>query len=335
MSTEARIVAGISPELEYRLLTYNISSDVVELFIRALSIFSRLKHVTILIVPKHLTAVFKSHDKLKIFISAVESDSQSNIIFATHNIPPQCNLTHEDILFPPFPSSINSRDFIVNTISKDRAPFLICTKSNAIKKEKCPRPCVNTICPDEVLLLTSNLPNLSDFDRLLKETIKSNLKLIYIKKDSIKLQDIKFLSFILSVLHNFTDDEIKLSTDYHLHKSIYTDIKEGSIDDYIDIAFSMSRSILFSSASNPNQERSRYSIDWHPHNPNKINNYKIFRVDVVPSDRSGKTNSGVKRLLIADDGKKKTFIAYTSRHDFSIDLIRKRIETLSSEIFLE
>jgi hypothetical protein len=119
---------------------------------------------------------------------------------------------------------------------------------------------------------------------------------------------------------------IKRIKDIEIHDKFCEDIKDNPDSNLVNITLSIARAALLPSASDPINTRHELSIDWHRHNPFKIQNTKLYRVDVVPWSRSGITNSGVERILMADDGINKRFVAYTSTHEFVTTTIKARLK---------
>jgi hypothetical protein len=113
----------------------------------------------------------------------------------------------------------------------------------------------------------------------------------------------------------------KISTIFYFD-DFFHDISGCNEKELKNILFCAIRGIVFPPSKS--LERKKYSIDIHPHNTKKINDFKLFRIDVVNPEISGiKGNSGMSRLLIGRKEKLIYVIAYTDKHDFDNRLIKK------------
>lgn len=325
---DIRIVSCLSPKLEDSLLAYSIDDDLIKTFEDSVVFFNNAKHLTMLIIPNQLLAYFNAHPRLRMLKESIIINPQSNVIFARIQLPDDCKESDFSTKFDSCQSSVASLTQIIWYLSQRKIPSLIDCEANVLEKRHCDLCGFVHPCYPDISLHTYKLPDFEQFKQMLLEVAGRGIEHWSIKRESATPLDMKILAFLLCVFYGFPDELVSQVKDIDIHEKFCRDIKDSQGADIVNIILSLTRAALLPSASDPNTRRHELSIDWHRHDPFKLGHYKLYRVDVVACSRTGITGSGVERILMADDGVRKQFIAYTSTHEFVTDTIRGRLENL-------
>jgi hypothetical protein len=215
---------------------------------------------------------------------------------------------------------------VMHCLINNRYPLLIDDSQYDVIKYKC-NECVSIykFCTNEVLIPVSEINN-SDKLEYLTKIITSDISQWHINRDNISESDLKLLSYLIAILYNIEEKLLDKLKSVVLLDDFLKDIKDNPNNDFINIAFSLFRSVAFPSISASN--RHQLSIDCHLNNPSKLSGYDLYRVDVMPPNRSGNASSGCERLLFTIKNNKYYFIYYTSTHDFVTKTIQQRLSNI-------
>lgn len=332
MTKDIRIISYISPYVESKLVNYDLQ-DLAELFDFASVIYSKLKNLSILILPIELMSVFISDLHLRMFKDLIENDPQSNIIFGKTLLPDCCELDSSTDIFMDYPEAVHSSASIIKCLSEWNYPLLVDIQQNNFKKNECVKCSNLNQCSDQMELISCKVPSHEEFNKCVNQFIESGITHWHINRGSFTSFDLKKLAFLLSLFYDVGEQNIPTQNDYLIHNGLCEDIKSNRGNNFNNIAFSIYRANQFSSSSDPLTNNERFSIDWHRNDPFRLNDYKLYRVDVVGPFKTGLSNSGTDRILYASDGMKKIFLAYTVNHDFSLRLIENRVNSIPDECF--
>lgn len=325
MLTTYRIKSYIAPELEQQLVNYNLDEAVINFFFNSKKLFESLNHVATLTIPIELKSIFNSNSKLRMYCELIESDSQSNVLFGRILNALDCanNDNYLNTLIPGHESSILCKKAILNCLKDKRFPFLVDTYSYDVIKNLCASCSISTQnCSSGVLMSVCPVPSDTVLN-CLTEVINNNISQWHIDIDEISEIDLKLLSYLIGLLHGIKQTYLLQIQHIKVHPDFLKDIKNNPTTEYINIAFSMFRAVAFPNLSS--RDRHQFSIDFHPNNPFKLCGYDLYRVDVMPPNRSGVSASGCERLLFTIKDGVHYYICYTSNHDFVTSTIKNRL----------
>jgi hypothetical protein len=292
--------------------------------------FNKLRHITIFVLPLEYIPIFISNGRLRLLKEQIEIDSQSNVIFA-----PICSALpcFKDIkllnnIVPSYEESVMCKKAITSALYSWKIPFLIDDYNYTVYK-KCCDVCdpAEFICHDAFQLEVASVP--SDVALLqLSKIINSNISLWHIRRDNIKGDDLRCLSYLNGLFYEIEPDKLLLASKFRIYSGFIKDIRDNPHVNFSNIAFSMLRAIAYPSSKAP--DRHKYSLDWHSNDPATIDGYDLIRVDVLGPSRSGITGSGAERLLIAKKSEAIYYLSYTSTHDFTPSSIRGRLHDINN-----
>lgn len=331
MSEYIRIISTISPNIESRLLNYQITDEIEDLFMLAYKFFEIFKHVIVFIIPSEIKSIFFSNNKLKIFLEIIENNTQTNIIFASSRKLRECKLSNLEKIFTEFKEAVSVNRRIVNSLYSRKVPLLVDIKKLKIEKKECNACEGERLCARSIKLITLKIPDYENIEDKLMEISKKNIEYWHFQRKNIAPNDLKALAFLTGILFEFPIDKISFVKKYFIHKKLCDDLRGKASNDYAPIAFSMLRAASLPSSTDPTMDREPLSIDWHRNSPFKIQGRKLYRVDVAPATESGIRDSGTERILMAKYEGEIHFLAYSNSHDFSLNLIKNRISTMMEE----
>ena len=194
-----------------------------------------------------------------------------------------------------------------------------------LTKKKCDNPC-NMSCKSNVELPNIYKRELSCLYEKIRYVAERSLNL-WKNVSNLSPKNLKTIALLEAIK---ADGLAASEKEYTIHVEFCRDLDLKN-DNLEEIAFSMYRAINYASSTDPNLPQHQFSIDWHQHSPNKLLDFNLYRVDVLPNNKKGRSNSGVKRLLLAEKANRKYFVAYTPDHnDPSEDKILLRLKKLSA-----
>lgn len=320
---ELRVISHISPDIENKIIC-NIDIDGLYNYFNGIhELFSNFKTKCIFVIPNGYDYIFKSSLKLRIFKEIISSDTQSNVIF--EDLEGICHSHKKSFVLENYDWCSLSKKFISFMLNKRRSPSFFGLEEYKLKKIICNNECAND-CSVEWTGNVRKVPTIIEFDSIIAEIIRSYFHLLNSPFKFIPEEQIKSISFFCGVLYGLDDSFLENISSFIISEECLNDIRDLGQDIMEDISFTMLRAISFPSSKSP--ERVDFSIDWHINKPHKINGYdfNLFRVDVLPYNRSGLSGSGANRLLIAMNSTRKIFIGFTNQHDFTAPFIKKRLE---------
>jgi hypothetical protein len=321
-----RIRSLVGPCLEGYIYNYSHIDEVADFFQKCQQFFFNFKHVTLFLIPKNFIPFLYSNPKMRIIAESIESDTQSNVIFCSNENISFCSKSEADrtLLFPSNEHATTCQTNILGSLNNRRIPLLIDLCNDDVVKLSC-EGC-DQICNETMAFKTGKTVSEAEVLTKLNTTTIANIHHWHLSRTSITESDIKQLAFLIAIINDVELKNFKKLDNFCITDACLKDIRENMGNDFGSIAFSMFRAMAFPSVREAG--RHRLSIDWHLNDPSKCNGYDLYRVDVVDPRRSGVSNSGVERLLLAKKDGQSYFVYYTSTHDFVKRTIKERMEAL-------
>ncbi|MFC1743350.1 hypothetical protein ACFL35_05095 [Candidatus Riflebacteria bacterium] len=328
MRNEVRVLAILAPRFREQLEIYPIEKQVVSFFINSRLFFESFKTLLLFIIPLDWKNYFYSDKRLRLFLELVQNDSQSNIVFFPVAFPKNCSISNLTRIFPEQDKDNPSLIHILYSLWCKKIPFLMDLEESEVKKMNCQACTKEFFCFQNIDLRVTNVPPKEKLADFLKEISAENIEVLKIYRKSLSIQDLKFIALLVGFLQNIPKKKLSLCKKLEIHPQIAKkDLKGNGTQEIINAAFSIFRARAFPSSQGPKNKRDHFSIDWHPNSPDKLQGWKLYRVDSVLPGRSGLgRTSGVKRILLAKKGEKTVFLLYTPDHDFLLKQIKKRLE---------
>jgi len=323
-----RIQAHVAPEIEKSLSRYDLDDSLISFFENARVFFNALKHVTIFLIPSEYKSIFNSNRRLKLLKEVLEVDSQSNVFFASvrNDLPCSKNTELLKHTMPSFDDAAVCRKIVIDQLYKRKVPFLIDRCNYNAFKLRCPE-CVPTkyVCHCEVSLQVASMPSTASLATL-SEVIKQNIHHWHFKRDKITGDDLKCLSYLNGLFYEIAPDKLLFCMQFRIYRGFLQDVMGNPSADFSNIAFSMLRAVAYPSSHAP--DRQKYSIDWHPNDPARLEGYELVRADVISPQKSGISGSGAERLLLAKKNGAIYFLQYSPTHDFAVATIADRLRDI-------
>lgn len=322
-----RLKITIGPCIEAHLSGFVDIVDTVPFFEKALLLFPAFKHLVVFVIPATMVPVFYTNPRLRMFVEKVQNDSQLNIIISD-DFMKDCSADeiYRQLRFPELEEANCTQKYTIFHLNSKRVALFADLKDQLVLKlecENCEEECRVGFEVDCFVM-----PSGEDMTKTIELAAELNLQNWVLDINAFSQSDLKNLAFLSCIIHSVSSKELQCLQKFSVLDSCINEVKREDADRIIDIAFSMFRAVTYPPLRDVN--RHKLSIDWHLNDPRKISgyNYELYRVDVVPGDRSGRKNSGARRLLLAILGDKRIFIGFTSTHDFEVDTIRERLSEI-------
>lgn len=307
-----RLKTFLSSTIENRISNFEISwEEKIELF-NIIKNYYKDEESALLFIPKNIRTILEMNPLLKIECEKLRRNRNSKIQF--------CDIQSEKKCVTFIEKVANTEKLIISEIQKKAIPFIINESDEEFKKD-CEIDCENLFCSSVKAIPYTNIKN-KNFNivsgcnikqwvfiknEITNDTIKNFLKVVA-KFFNLSLEDLKKLNKI-----NFSNDFIK-------------DIEKESSIEIREILIAVARSIYFEPRGANGRE---YSIDYHRNSDlHSYGNYQLFRLDCVPLERTGLSNSGKRRVLFGVKNDIRYYISYTSDHDFSKIKIKNILDNL-------
>ena len=313
-----------SPEIERRLLNGSIEEKALFKILTAfISLANSLKLSSFILFPSFLKSWINSYPKLKILFEKIKTDTQTNILFIQDKS--SCSEIEKkmDLL-------ITEKE-IIKLLINNKLPFLFTAfEEKNYQKEKC-EDCINnnTMCYNinsldinDIFFISTNL------EETISKYCKISLKEWYINIKNLNEAKIKEFLIIYAKLKNVPEELIFKIESIKVTDEFLQLLKKETAKEIENILSSILRATLYPSSQEKNRDRN--SIDFHRNSPFNINNLKIFRLDVLDWSESGKSKSGIKRILFAENEKQqKIFFYYDSDHaELSEKIIKNKLSDI-------
>lgn len=309
----------LSPELEKNIITFTNQNFTIELLLNVIRAIRCCKFMVYFLIPVELKSYFNI-DGYRILLDEIySSSSQSNVFFYDKRNDCKTQFLVNNIN-TDYKFSINVFLYLLKNAD---FPVFLDYRPLKIQKKKCTESkCSNLNCSIDIDYNNPSF-NIKSIDEMINFIAKRNYEDSIFSIKTINKDTINDIMYLICRIHNIPE------TDYNKIKSIkyrndfFYDIKNSNITDLKNILFSLFRGIVYPPAKG--KQRKAYSLDKHKNTPFIVNEYKLYRIDVVPPKVSGiRGNSGRKRLLIGEKNGDIEILAYTDNHDFSKVLIKKR-----------
>lgn len=323
---EIRIRATISPRFENYIMASPNLRSYFDSFNKIFDLANNLKHVLVVLLPNTILSCLSADPMLKDFIKRTKT-ANSNILFVSTKS--NCNIVLETQTELFENRSVN--DLISNCLKQENLPLLFDVDEFIFNKVNCDsyeENCKNMICRNNIELISTNINLSTIVTENLKICCNKNLNEWILKQDTITSDDIHRISILLAYMYNAQREDFLPLQNLHIIDGFINDIKKVSEMELKKIAFSIFRAVAYPSVNS--SERKDMSIDWHPNNPSKMQDFQLFRIDVVELNKNGVKCSGKQRVLMAKRNNQTYILAYTSEHDFKIDIIKRRLNLINS-----
>lgn len=316
------LIALISPEIDSHVFTYNISQSTAKYFNDSLNLFGKIKNQCILLIPNDLISQFLSSDLLKLFLTAVRSNSQSGIIISPYALKSDHCTEELASLF----SIRAQRDIVYSHLTyclrSHKIPMLTLTNDDTCLKEACTGCTSNELCRLPQIIPTLDIARHNSIANNLKDLAQINIQAL---KGYPQKQDSSFILYLTKLMAILYCPEI---TDYTCfdNLTIDKDFPGEALHSKVGIelvCFTIFRALTFTSSTDRTAQKHHYSIDWHPNDPSMVDGFSLYRIDVLEPEKSGRRGSGATRMLIAKKGEKTYLLSVTDKHDF----VKKTIES--------
>ena len=327
-----RFVAVLSPFVEYEVLNSKRSVDeLISFFEETRDLCDELKHFITFLIPNSIRGFFYTSNRGRVFLSALEEDTQRSILFQTGVKEDPCELDDLSNIFES--SSVGGDDLnvyrkIQSYLLKRNIPFIVDYKEREVKKEDCSTCGLSDLLCSYAIDFSLFVPG----DKLgkLREFIIQNENEIFEYLKGAKKYDIKMLkysAFVQGFFQGMGPSELKNLSLINCSSGFLSDIKKCPVSDFKEISYCGFLALAFPSIRDEKSESS-FKVDWHK-NPGvgKVGEVSVYRADVLPRGRLGYTGSGTKRILVGEKAGVKKLLGYTDAHDFEPDLIRARCKT--------
>lgn len=312
-----RLIFSISPQIE-NYLFYSNFKEIYSFMICILEVSQRMLNCSVFYMPAEYKVSFYQNKLLRDVLERIEDDPQTNIFFVSY----QNKKCQEKVgnLFSMINGIHLSYTFLIKTMIDGLYPLVLDNSINTIIKKKCNFDDCTEICKDEIAIKTINT------ETLVTESFPDIMNKLFIDhkenplKDGIQL----LISFFCLIFEK--PEEKALFDKLDFHDQFYNDINRVDYETFAHIVSSIVRAIIFPPSKTTRKEY--YSIDWHLNKPSKINDYCIFRVDVLPIGNTGNGVSGLNRVIIGKKKKKKIILGFTSKHDIEEKVIKARLRDI-------
>lgn len=324
MNKNIRLAIMLSPFYEKKIIEgLKDENELLKMFREIDKNAKLLKNSTLFVISNDICLSFKN-PVLKTYVAKWRGNSQENILIYSGKI--ECkNIMENKIIDIDNYYSKN----LLEKINKNRFPIIIDENKEKIKLKNC--NCLDfKICNENEM----DVEDIFSIDlKQIKEKVSDlNLPKWYLDISELNLEKIKEFFYILGNLKNIPQEKLSIVEELGVADELIMELKEKKQDELFDILSTMLRTIIFKSASNP-QEREEYSIDYHsntqiPMLEKYINNEKvkfiIQRVDVLGWNGVGMGRSGIRRLVFSEIKQKKKFLYYTNNHEEATKIILEK-----------
>jgi len=290
-------------------------------------LFRLFKHVLIFQMPSSLKQYFNCDDVLRIVDSEISSDLDSNIAFVSDK-KMRCTMRTID------EDSLATVEQLAFFLRHNKVPLILGARNRNFNYERCGQ------CDEELLCNTSLDLTVCECDQeriieALKEVAEMNVSHYPISDETISQENLRTLAFLMALLCGVPSEKLSGTKKIEVAEGCCRDLR-GERDLNL-VSYSMFRAHSFPSITNPSAQPSRFSIDWHAHDPSNIRvddqQFSIYRCDVIKPELSGISNSGVRRLFLTKRDGKTSFLAYTSNHiDPPVSTLKNRLSDLIHNI---
>lgn len=326
-----KLIATISPEMEKQI----INAPTLELFYTFFDMLvvlsEHLSSIIEILLPN--TIIGKLYDDKYLRSLAKDIERIDNGISFLYVDFKQCNICIETKTDLYQNEQVNS--IIAKSFTQFNAPIIFDDKIDFYKKIECTLfedECVCRCCKDEVTIHSTLINNPNDTFIQIKNLCKLNINTwMVVSKKQFTVDDLKKLVLLYSYINNADKNAmVKISSITILDNVLLNDIRKTDFEELKMIANCISRAVLFPPTDLPNHDK--LSVDWHYNDKcpklDKYPDYKFYKIDVVPENRSGASGAiGFCRLLMIKKKESEIFIAgYTRAHYFNKDFCEKRIK---------
>ncbi|MCK4592481.1 hypothetical protein KAT63_03545, partial [Candidatus Parcubacteria bacterium] len=236
MTKWIRIISIISPNIESLLRNYQLIDEIGDLFGSAHDFFVNLKHIIVFIIPIEIKTIFYSNIKLRIFLELVESNTQTNIIFAPSIKIRECKLSNLAKIFTQFHEAESVNRQIVNSLYFRKVPLLVDKEKLKIEKKECTACGIEKICAKPIDLFSIKIPDYENIKEKLIEISGKNIESWHLQRKNIDSSDIKALAFLAGIFYDFPEDKLSFAERYFIHKKLCDDLKGKISNDYSSFA---------------------------------------------------------------------------------------------------
>lgn len=323
MNNNIRIFIYLSPDMEEDIINgiidHNTLYKLLSSFINFAEIF---KLSCFVFLPNNLKS-WKSFPKIRILLDKIESSTQSNIIFFSKI--PNC-YKHKELR-----EELVTENGIINSLINNRLPLLF---TNSNKKEYIKDVCnsckkIHTMCYITKTLYIGNINSINNnFRAVIEDYCKISLDKWYINLANLDELKIKQFLIIYAKLKNISEELLPKIQSIKITEEFIKLLKKERKKEIENIFSSILRATLYPPSNDKNKHL--YSIDYHRNKPFNINKFKIFRLDIVSWTETGNKDSGLKRILFAEnENNKKIFFHYDFAHaELSEKIIIKKLENI-------
>lgn len=322
---EIRIRVTISPKMEFNI----INSDEIReyyTFFKQIREFARtFSHILSVVLPNDIQRFLISDPLFKDLINGIKKDPRANIIFS--HARSDCNIVFNSKSFSFKEQNVNALISII--LKKNSLPLLLDVNEFFFNKVECNdknNDCKNLLCRKNIVITSYNINQMSEWKENIIKCCRQNLDEWVLNQNSINSDAIKYIALLIAFTFDAEPEDFSQFSPVVILNEFCSDIKKLSAEDIKKVAFSFFRATVYPSVNSV--ERKEMSIDWHRNKPFNIGDFDLYRVDVVPLNKSGVKCSGTKRVLMAKRNGSSYIIAYTSEHDFNIEIVRHRLNTI-------
>lgn len=326
-----KLIATISPEIEKQIINTQTLDSFYDFFDTLVILSENFHSIIEIILPN--TIIGKLYDDKYLRALAKDIESLDNGISFLYVDFKECNICIESQTDLYQNEQVNS--IIAKSFTQFNAPIIFDNKIDFYKKTECTLfedECNCRCCKEEVMIHSTLINNVEETYLQIKNLCKLNIdSWMVVSKRDFSVDDLKKFVLLYSYINNANKTAMnKISNISILDNVLITDIRKTDFEEIKMIANCISRAVLFPPTDLPNHDK--LSVDWH-HNDKceklkDFPDYKFYKIDVVPENRSGASGAiGFCRLLMIKKKESEIYIAgYTRAHYFSKDFCEKRIK---------
>lgn len=327
MMSQYRFKVLLSPLLEGIIVESfsNPSPDIVKFIYKIIEKLKKYNKTVAFLIPVEIKYCF--YGGFKLILSQIESmGTESNVYFYSRQNKKMDEICEASLEINNKKLQNTERYSIkifLELLSSADFSFFLTSENLSIKKSQCLKSqCQNLKCAIDL-----NYSNQENIDNVLDFLIDNNYSNKIFKLKDINHEAINDIMFLIGTIIKAKEQDYKTISNTKYHPNFFEDIKKTNIQDLKNILASIFRGIVYP-PSRDSIHRVPNSIDWHKNNPDKMNGYDLYRIDVCLVNRSGITNSGKKRLIIGKKNSITTVLIYTYEHDVSDELLKQRTNTI-------
>ena len=251
-------------------------------------------------------------------------------MFQKNTYTNECCTIVNNTAFTCYDDCLHTKMCIVNILSSSKVPVTIGIDVHELIKSQCDLCPQDTSCKPPIRLTSNPAPDFNNFRDIAIPEITKSLDYWQIKKNELTDVDIKVLMALMCIFYGVDEEKIAQISQIELTSFFINDIKNCDFKNLKEIAFSIFRAACYPSAQDQ-RNRHALSIDWHKNNPSTIDNYNLFRIDVVAPKKTGIRASGKSRSLMTRVNNKIIFFYHTDNHDFCTRTIKQRLTAYKTQ----